>query len=138
MDNAEQADLEHTVCVELLRTQRIGRLVYDDAVGAQVRPVNYIVLGEHIVLRMDKSFHDETRVVFEIDSIDTVGDEGWSVIVEGRAFSIPVEPVQHSEPALPWAPGAKAWSTKIVIDSISGRYVKAQRETRSDSAHGYL
>src|SRR3954452_6074764 len=137
MGNAEQVELDQAVCVELLRTQRIGRLVYDE-LGAQVRPVNYVVEGDRILLRMDRSFVDETRVVFEIDSIDTVGDEGWSVIVEGRAFSLALDCLEHCEPAQPWAPGAKPWSTTIVIDSITGRYVKAQRDARSHAANGYL
>jgi len=137
MHDAEQADFDETVCAELLRTQRIGRLVYQDPGGPQVRPVNYLVIGEHIVVRMDRPFTDDTRVMFEIDSIDTIAEEGWSVIVEGRAFSIPLDSVRQAEPA-PWAPGPKGWSTTIVIDSISGRYVKAGRDHRSQSAHGYL
>jgi nitroimidazol reductase NimA-like FMN-containing flavoprotein (pyridoxamine 5'-phosphate oxidase superfamily) len=137
MKNAEQTEFDKNICVELLRTQRIGRLVYDDG-GPQLRPVNYIVIGDQILLRMDRSFDDATRVVFEIDSVDTVADEGWSVIVEGRAYSVPLESVDRFELAQPWAPGEKSWSTTIVIDSISGRYVKAQRENPSRSEHGYL
>ena len=127
MNNAEQTEFDHSVCAALLRTQRIGRLVYDENGGPQVRPVNYIVIGEHIVLRMDRSFGDETRVVFEIDSIDTVAEEGWSVIVEGRAFSLPLEALRHTEPRDPWAPGTKAWSTTIVIDLCSPTVVRCAR-----------
>jgi len=138
MNNAEQTDLDRAVCAELLRTQFVGRLVYEEDSGPQLRPVNYTVIGEHILFRMDRSFTDDTRVVFEIDSIDTVGEEGWSVIVEGRAFSVPLDSVEHADAAPPWAPGSKCWSTTIVIESISGRYVKAPRDARAHSAHGYL
>ncbi len=136
MDAAEQVEVEPDQCVALLRTQGFGRIIFDDG-GPQVRPVNYTVVAEQILIRMDRAFEDDSRVLFEIDGVDTVRKEGWSVIVEGSALSTPFESCDE-DPIEPWAPGEKGWSTTITIESVSGRWVKSQRPTSLHDGRGYV
>ena len=139
MDEGSEAELSQYDCLALLRTQKVGRIIFDDGCGATVRPVNYVVLADQIVLRMDRAFDAESRVLFEIDSVDTLGQQGWSVIVEGRAFSADGRASLEVELVEPWAPGGgKIWATTIVIDAISGRFVSAPRRASAPDERGYL
>ena len=136
MDHSKEEVINPARCAALLRTQTVGRIIYDDEVGAQVRPVNYVMRDNEIRVRSDRRFDDASRVVFEIDHTDTIGEEGWSVIVDGRAFSTPLEAVDDDVPQ-PWASGDKAWVTTIRIDNIAGRWVKAPHNTSSPDDRGY-
>lgn len=135
MEDAKEEILSPEKCVALLHIEKLGRIIFDDETGAQVRPVNYVMHDDEIRVRLDRSFDDASRVVFEIDHASTIAEEGWSVIVEGRAFST-LEPTDDDVPE-PWAPGEKPWLTTILIDSITGRWVKARRNTWCLDDRGY-
>jgi nitroimidazol reductase NimA-like FMN-containing flavoprotein (pyridoxamine 5'-phosphate oxidase superfamily) len=136
MEESTGADISHHECLALLRSLRVGRIIFE-ADGPQIRPVNYFMSEDRIVLRMDRRLDDELHVIFEIDSYDTVGKKGWSVIAQGRAFSRPVESSRDTDLLEPWAPGSKLWSITIEIESISGRWVHRRSDDASES-RGYI
>ena len=82
--------LAPSTCLDLLRTQRIGRLGLSIGALPVVHPVNFAVDGDRIVVRtgIGSKLSAALRgavVCFEVDEIDATGTSGWSVLVTGRA-----------------------------------------------------
>lgn len=83
-------ELSHDACLELLRTERIGRIgiVIEDQ--PFVLPVTYRLVETTaitwIAIRTRPGNvvdHPGVRVAFEIDGFDEVRRHGWSVLVRG-------------------------------------------------------
>jgi nitroimidazol reductase NimA-like FMN-containing flavoprotein (pyridoxamine 5'-phosphate oxidase superfamily) len=82
--------LTPSVCLELLRTQRIGRLGLSVGALPVIHPVNFELDGETIVIRTESGTKlsaalRQAIVCYEVDDIDSTGSYGWSVLVTGRA-----------------------------------------------------
>ena len=131
--------LDAAECMRLLRRLQVGRLVCGEP-GRQLRPVSYLVVDDEIVLRADWVIGDGAEVVFEIDELDTVERQGWSVIVTGRSYPVDAEAIDASvrEQLVPWAPGPKDSWMRITIDAITGRWVRAGRQQEQVDGRGYL
>ena len=129
MTGASIEPLSHETCVRRLREGTVGRIAFvvdDDPV---ILPVNYRLVepssGPLLALRtrpgtvIDQA---STNVAFEIDSIDAVHHEGWSVLVRGELL--------HATPTSPefrelydpksWVADRDSW---LLVDpwEISGR-----------------
>ena len=121
-------ELERDECFALLAANAVGRLaVGRDGLAPLVRPVNYLLEGEVIVFRTapgSKLDAARTRpVAFEVDGIDYLRREGWSVIVEGHAYEATHWEFDHLE-LEPWAPGVKDHWVRIVAGEVSGRRIR--------------
>ncbi len=91
MTESRLETLTREVCMQRLREATVGRIavvVDDDPI---ILPVNYRLVEPHsgplIVLRTRPGNVIEqapTTTAFEIDSIDPVGHQGWSVVVRGE------------------------------------------------------
>lgn len=116
--------------VELLRTHRLGRLVFACESWPVVIPVNYVFEDPTVVIRSDLGsklsaapFH---TVAFEIDDADPSGAWGWSVLAQGPAFDITSALDDRSEhlrslPVAPWPPGVHDhWLTMSAV-RLTGR-----------------
>ena len=136
---ARQVDIDADGCVMLLGTQQVGRLVFD-APDAQIRPMNYVMIEGEIVMRADHPMDLPPRVVFEVDQVDSLDRQGWSVIVRGPAAVLPMEEVDAElfERLDPWAEGAMLWTVRVRIDEVSGRWVRAGRTYRTFDDRGYV
>ena len=136
---ARQVDIDVEGCLMLLATQRVGRLVFD-APDAQIRPMNYVVIDGQIVMRADHPMDLPPRVVFEVDQVDPLDRQGWSVIVRGPAAVLPMDEVDAElfENLEPWAEGAMLWTVRVRIDEVSGRWVRAGRTYRTFDDRGYV
>src|SRR5436305_4502011 len=118
-------------CERLLAQRNIGRV--GSSVGALpvVLPVNYAMLDGDVVIRtavgtkLDAALAGAV-VAFEVDHVDPVYHEGWSVLLQGRATEI-VDPddVERARrlPLRPWAPGARDRYVRIPAEVISGRRI---------------
>jgi hypothetical protein len=95
-------------------------------------PVNYAVAGKAVIFRTAPdtllAACAEGRVSFEVDSLDEVRREGWSVLVHGHAHTVTDERVvkqfengMHLEP---WAGGARDVYVRIAPTRISGRRIQ--------------
>lgn len=137
-DDGQLVVIEADECRRLIATQNVGRLVLGDEMP-NVRPVNFVMFGEQLVIRTAEPLPPAARVAFEVDQIEDLDRQGWSVVVSGRARAIAPEtvPDELRDRLQPWAPGVKPSWTVIDIDSISGRWVRAGR-TRDDDQRGYL
>lgn len=136
---AQQADIDASGCLVLLGTQQVGRLVFD-APDAQIRPLNYVLEGGDIVMRVDHPLELPERVVFEVDQIDAVDRQGWSVIVHGVATVAPLDDRDSDivDRLSPWADGSMLWTVRIRIEQMSGRWVRAGRTYVTFDDRGYV
>jgi hypothetical protein len=134
-----QAELDPDNCLQLLASQEVGRLVLGEA-EPNVRPVNFVLLGRRIFIRTDTPLVRNVAVAFEADQIDSVSRVGWSVIARGHALPIDVQLVPTSvvERLSPWAPASKPAWTAIMVETITGRWVCAERPPESLDQRGYL
>jgi hypothetical protein len=143
-------------CIDLLAANEVGRLGVIADGEPLIEPVNYPWDGSAVVLRTDPGRKLSAAVgqvvVFEIDRLDRVNEEGWSVLVRGRCQLVdpgvagrpgtaaPVgddagrscddsragHPVEHASRAgpRPWAPGPKEHWLRVVAHSVSGRRIR--------------
>lgn len=122
---AHVRDIERAECIDLLRSQKVGRIAFTDDSGPDALPVNYSVDGEDILIATTgyssiARAANGGRVAFEIDDIDNYTESGWSVVVRGRAHrESPFEPGDNAP--YPWAEGNRAYVIRIRADVITGR-----------------
>ncbi len=123
--SAKLRELGRDECLQLLLTQRVGRIVFADDSGPDVLPVNYVMDGEDILLTTTgygaiARSATGARVAFEIDELDEFHEAGWSVVVRGRAtrespFDVPADRPRS------WADGTRTYVLRIKSDVITGR-----------------
>lgn len=119
-------------CVELLAgATAVGRLAVVSDGEPFVAPVNYVWDGSGVVMRTDPGRKLAGAVgrivVFEIDRIDAAAEQGWSVLVRGRAE--PVDPTGGGVPELrTWAPGVRAHWLRVPAETVSGRRLRRDHE----------
>jgi nitroimidazol reductase NimA-like FMN-containing flavoprotein (pyridoxamine 5'-phosphate oxidase superfamily) len=115
---------------ELLRTHRMGRLVFAFESWPVVLPVNYAFDDPTVVIRTDLgaklSAAPLHAVAFEIDDADPSGAWGWSVLAQGPAFDITSAQDARSEQLRslavePWAPGVHDHWLMMSAVRLSGR-----------------
>jgi len=118
-------------CLILLRRQipKIGRIAVVENGQPIVLPVNYAYDRGTIVVRTDHGAKLTAAlmnqpVAFEVDEIDVLWQEGWSVLVKGRLEEI-TEPQELESamrlPLTPWAPGSRSRYVRVVPHAITGR-----------------
>jgi hypothetical protein len=132
---AELSELDRPTCLNLLRTQHVGRLIVDAATPV-IRIVNYTAFEHVIMFRSDPGPHVDDIighvVVFEADMVDERSRSGWSVIVRGKATDVSDHLAglgQAGATVEPWAPGPKNRWIGIAIDDITGRLLRQQHGT---------
>ena len=127
--DAALAQLDRATCLELLATQPVGRLVFTQRALPDVLPVNYLLDGENLLIRLGSgsSAAVATRgavVAFEVDDIDVPSQSGWSVTVVGRAHEI-VEPGELRRAAslglVSWMGDQRDHFLSITVEKITGR-----------------
>ena len=100
MAQRELNELSRQECIDLLKRQKVGRLVFHDELGPVAEPVNYAVAGDSIFFRVaggsKRAAMAEPLLAFEVDEVDNDNRAGWSVIARGvgqpssaRRFSRP-------------------------------------------------
>jgi len=88
--NAALEHLSHAECVRLLGLADVGRIAFAVNGEPWIFPVNFRLLGEGDDWRLlvstrpgNRIDRAPRRVAFEVDGIDGVHHEGWSVLVRG-------------------------------------------------------
>lgn len=120
--------LERAECLRLLRAGGVGRVVYDEARGPVAIPVNFVVAdGELRVRTAEGGVVDAVRatgrLAFEVDHLDEILGEGWSVLVTGRARVVLAD--ADEEPSVdPWAGGERGELIRLYLDELSGRRIR--------------
>jgi nitroimidazol reductase NimA-like FMN-containing flavoprotein (pyridoxamine 5'-phosphate oxidase superfamily) len=82
--------LPFDVCLRLLRSVPLGRVVFYGEGEMVVLPVNHAMDGQHVIFRTARGSKlsaaaEQSLVSFEADDYDPETHAGWSVLVTGRA-----------------------------------------------------
>jgi nitroimidazol reductase NimA-like FMN-containing flavoprotein (pyridoxamine 5'-phosphate oxidase superfamily) len=81
--------LTRAECLELLTSKSLGRVAFTQRALPAIRPVNYALVGHHIVLQTQADGLgrrlDGQIVAFEVDDMDGDAGTGWSVVLTGAA-----------------------------------------------------
>jgi nitroimidazol reductase NimA-like FMN-containing flavoprotein (pyridoxamine 5'-phosphate oxidase superfamily) len=122
-------ELDHRMCLALLATRRVGRLVFANEPPA-VLLVRFGVAGERLVLSDGEdqlANRADQPVVVEVDGIDECQRTAWSVVVRGQLeVAVEREPEQGEQ------------RTCIAIVDLTGRWVQGARRTPPLDQRGYL
>jgi nitroimidazol reductase NimA-like FMN-containing flavoprotein (pyridoxamine 5'-phosphate oxidase superfamily) len=131
-------ELDEAESLRLISAGGIGRIAYMSRFGPAVLPVNYQWYDGAIVFRTARhSALDEDlqtgitggdyEVAFEIDEIDVIGRQGWSVLLQGPAHHVESEEARaraKDAGVEPWAPGDRELFLRIVPHRVTGRRIK--------------
>ena len=119
-------------CLRLLASGHVGRVALSIDALPVILPVNYLARGRTIIFRTSPGSKLDAAVrhhvvAFEVDSIDPLYHEGWSVLATGRADQI-TDPAELAEveslPLVPWAPRAGHSWVRINAELVSGRRLR--------------
>ena len=127
------ATLNADECRALLVTHRprLGRLAFVSGDWPLVLPMNFAVDGDVVYFRtaagskLAAAIRGE-RVTFQIDHVDEVWEEGWSLLAFGqlRVVDDPLELARVRRlPLRPWAGGDKPHYLRLEILELSGRRI---------------
>ncbi|MFJ3175341.1 helix-turn-helix domain-containing protein [Streptomyces roseus] len=123
--------LDEAECRRLLSTHGVGRVAIFTPEGPGVFPVNYVVAGDEIAFRTSGEAllarAAGTEVAFEVDHIDDVMRQGWSVVAVGEAVGVTdgqaIRRLDALARSLPWAGGHRTHWMSISPVRITGRRV---------------
>ncbi|MFB6480227.1 pyridoxamine 5'-phosphate oxidase family protein [Streptomyces virginiae] len=116
--------------LRLLATVSLGRIVFTQYALPAVRPVNHLVEGESIIVRVHEgggalaallapSEAPGVVVAYEADVIDPDTHLGWSVVVTG--YATPVEdPEGYASRLRPWVAQTMVRALRITPDLVTG------------------
>lgn len=129
---AEPEALSAGECRAYLADGGAGRIVYVAERGPVAVPVNYRMLGGDIVFRTSAESGParaaaQRRVSFEVDRMDHVLAEGWSVVVTGRAEVLTAAADLARTGRLgvaPWAGGTRDCYVRITPEQVTGRRIR--------------
>ena len=130
LPHAELRELTAEQCRTHLAVGGVGRVVFSSSRGPVALPVNYEFTEDQIVFSTDgakaSALGSAETVGFEIDRVDEVLSEGWSVLVTGscRRIEDPDEVQRLSSLDLEsWAGGDRHALLAVSPDEITGRVI---------------
>ena len=110
---------------------RLGRLAFIAGGRAQVFPMNYVIVGDRIYFLTApgsklRAASRAQEVTFELDDVDEVWREGWSVLAYGRLHEVTDEAELadvRQRPLRPWAGGERTHVLRLDIRTMTGRRI---------------
>ncbi|MGD0943578.1 MAG: pyridoxamine 5'-phosphate oxidase family protein [Acidimicrobiales bacterium] len=113
-------ELDREDCLELLRSEPVGRVALTARALPVVLPVNFALLDGEIVWRSAQGtrLNDASAgfvVAFEVDHYDADHKRGWSVMIQGLAHVITDADVLARARELP----LESWA----LEGLADRYV---------------
>ncbi|MEU6809966.1 pyridoxamine 5'-phosphate oxidase family protein [Streptomyces sp. NPDC046831] len=126
-------DLDQDECRSLLSTHGVGRVALTTPDGPVVLPVNYEVVQDGLVFRTAPGTAPAAavgaEVAFEVDHVDDVMGQGWSVLVVGRAEDVTdpgtVRRLEEHARSDPWAGEGRTLWIHIRAARMTGRRITA-------------
>jgi len=121
--------ISRTRALALLGSARIGRLVFTHQGVPAIRPVNHLVEGESVIVRLTSGAaltaaagRGGVEVAYEADSIDPQTQLGWSVIVVGTARLLTDEnaAARYRSRLRPWISGTADDVITITAQVVTG------------------
>ncbi|GIH95764.1 helix-turn-helix domain-containing protein [Planobispora siamensis] len=133
----EELDIKE--CLRLISPGGVGRVGFGSPVGPVIVPVNYVFHEGAVVFRtafggpLDEDLRThvkgaEIKIAFEVDHVDEVNREGWSVLILGGAHHVPPEEeaAVAASGVEPWAGGDRNLYVRIVPVEITGRRIRQE------------
>ncbi|MFI1280885.1 pyridoxamine 5'-phosphate oxidase family protein [Streptomyces sp. NPDC020858] len=133
-------ELDRAEALRLLTTVSLGRIVFTQHALPAVRPVNHLVEGGDIIVRI----HDDGAlaslvapadvpgvvVAYEADAIDPDTHLGWSVVATGYASLVADadEVDRYAELLCPWVALPMTGALRIRPDLVTGFRLEAEAE----------
>ncbi len=123
--------IEPSACMALLGEGGVGRVAVSIGAVPAVFPVNYAILDGEVVFRTARGtgLHAAVQhavVAFEVDDLDPLDQEGWSVLVVGTCQEITDDARRARARTLqlhPRVPDAEVHLMAIRPELISGRHI---------------
>lgn len=129
-------------CLRLLvdHSPNVGRVGLISDGRPLVLPVNYVMVDDAVVFRTGRGAKlaaatEGAAVAFEVDAIDASWEEGWSVVVHGRAEVVRDDDEIARLDRLPlraWVPAERVHHVRIVPEQITGRSIEEGAYRRSE------
>ncbi len=116
-------------CWNFLSETSVGRLAVTVDGKPDLFPVNYKIDGESLLFRTGggtklNTINSNAFVALEADAVSAEFGIAWSVVIKGRAESVPADnPVLNSaiHGLFPWQGVGKNHLIRIVPDTVTGR-----------------
>jgi nitroimidazol reductase NimA-like FMN-containing flavoprotein (pyridoxamine 5'-phosphate oxidase superfamily) len=137
MSDRMLTELDEAECLKLVSRGGIGRIAYQSRFGPAVLPVSYKWHGGAVVFRttghsaLDEDLQTgiaggDYLVAFEVDAIDEIGRQGWSVLIQGPAHHVSGAERESAERAGvgPWPAGQRELFMRIVPNRVTGRRIQ--------------
>ena len=123
------------VCLRLLREGAVGLLALSGAGGPDVRPVNFALHRQQIVIRTGRGrifegARQNEPAAFVISESDRLEHSGWSIVARGRLSICDPSDAAIRTRVRPWAHADKQELVLLSIDELSGRRISAGVGTR--------
>lgn len=123
-------------CLDLLQASTVGRLGFMGHDGIKILPVNYVIVGNDVIIRTNPSgaiaapAEDDQEVAFEVDYHNPVGGYGWDVLLNGPITALADAELQElhlPSRAVPWAGGDRTLHLRFTPLRVDGRRVHRHR-----------
>jgi nitroimidazol reductase NimA-like FMN-containing flavoprotein (pyridoxamine 5'-phosphate oxidase superfamily) len=131
--------LSRQECVDAVRSENVGRVVFVDGEGPAALPVNYVLTDDgDLLFRLEEGsmLHAvrDKRAGFEVDGVDHQAQAAWSVLFRGTARELEMDEVAQSLQKLherfpqPWAGGVHNHWILFSVDTTSGRRLEGYHD----------
>ncbi len=117
-------------CRAHLAAGGVGRVIFHASRGPVAHPVNFRFSNGEVffntTVNMATELESQSTVGFEIDHIDDLFTEGWSVLMTGSARRVdhPDQLVEHAtHGVVPWAGGVRGAVVAITAAEVTGRVI---------------
>jgi nitroimidazol reductase NimA-like FMN-containing flavoprotein (pyridoxamine 5'-phosphate oxidase superfamily) len=125
--------LSRRECLELLRGEEVGRVVFTERALPAILPISYALLHEHVILATSSGSRlaEAARggvLAFEVDHLDPATRTGWSVVVTGMPEYVvhPLAQAQLLSVLETWAPGRHDLLLRLPVTVVTGRRIEAE------------
>ncbi len=125
---ADMTALDAETCLDLLRSEEVGRVVVCIAGELEIFPINYALDAGTVVFRSAEgtklsAVFVSGSVAFEADGYDADTGDAWSVVLKGTAEEIPMYDAVDDEAfwLFPWSGTVKSRFVRLIPAQISGR-----------------
>lgn len=130
--NVDVEVLSAAMALELLSRGGVGRVVFTDDRGPVALPVNFRLLDGTIVFRTGpgsilRAIERAQRIGFEVDRLDDVLGEGWSVVATGEAEVVSDPEERTRIDALhihPWTGSERPTPVRLAPKLLTGRRIR--------------
>jgi nitroimidazol reductase NimA-like FMN-containing flavoprotein (pyridoxamine 5'-phosphate oxidase superfamily) len=121
-------------CMRLLREGAVGLLALAGSEAPDVRPVNFALHRQHIVMRTGRGrifegARQEEAGSFVITESDRLEHSGWSIVVTGRLSICDPSDSAIRSGVRPWARADKREWVLLSIDRVTGRRISRRVES---------